>query len=75
LEKQRNQGSGECSLLRITSLNTQGNCGLSNGRINATIIMKNGDINIQQICSCDNLANFSQSRSQVEFFGQLIQKI
>ena len=67
LEKQRNQGSEECSLFRVMSFNIQENCGLSAGRINATIIMKNGDINIQQIRSCDNLADFSQSRSQVEF--------
>jgi len=30
-------------------------------------LKKNGDINIQQICLCDNLANVLQSHSQVKF--------
>jgi hypothetical protein len=57
LEKQRNQGSEECYLFRVMSFNIQEHCGLSAGRINATVIVKNGDINFHQIHSCDNLAD------------------
>jgi hypothetical protein len=63
-EKQCNQGSEECSLLRIVSLNIQENCGLSAGRINATITMKNG-------VSKDVFTKLLTSI----IFGQLIQKI
>ena len=57
------------------SFNIQENCGLSAGRINATIIMKNGDINIHQIPLCDNLADFFTKSLASRTFGQLIQKI
>jgi hypothetical protein len=39
------------------------------------IIMKNNDINIQQIRSCDNLAGFSTKLLPSRIFGQLVQKI
>jgi hypothetical protein len=39
------------------------------------IIMKNNDINIQQIPSCDNLADFSTKLIPSRIFGQLVQKI
>jgi hypothetical protein len=37
--------------------------------------MKNGDINIQQIRSCDNLAGFFTKSLPNRTFGQLILKI
>jgi hypothetical protein len=57
------------------SFNIQENCGLSAGRINTTIIMKNDDINIHQIHLCDNLADFFTKPLASRTFGQLIQKI
>jgi hypothetical protein len=56
-------------------LNTQESCGLYVGKIKAQIIMKNNDINIQQIRSCDNLAGFSTKLLPSRIFGQLVQKI
>jgi hypothetical protein len=75
LKKQRNQGSRECFLLRIARLNIQESCGLSAGRVKTQIIMKNNDINIQQIRSCDNLVDFSTKLLPSRIFGQLVQKI
>jgi len=34
-------------------------------------LQKNGDISIQQICSCDNLANVITKYSQVKFLRNL----
>ena len=88
------EASRECVWLRSMIQHIQKNCGLSSGRMDATIIyegdrtkhispkfffthdlQKNGDINIQQIQSCDNLADVFTKSLPSKVFEKLVLRI
>ena len=103
------EASRECVWLRSMIEHIQKNCGLSSGRMDATIIyedntaciaqlkegyikgdrtkhispkfffthdlQKNGDVNIQQICSCDNLADVFTKSLPSKVIEKLVLKV